>query len=58
MIEDIRLKSGAYQLGYKDATAPKTSINYREKMSVPINSFSHPERQVAQYIKGWKDGGR
>jgi len=29
--------SGVYKLGYKDATAPKTSINYRAKFNIPVH---------------------
>ena len=52
----MKEQSLAYQLGYNRAREPKTSINYRAKMTVPVNSFSHPEVQIPEYIRGWKDG--
>lgn len=49
-------QSLTYRLGYNDAKAPKTSINYQAKMIVPVNSFSHPDIQIPEYIRGWRDG--
>ena len=49
-------KTIAYQLGYNNTIAPKTSINYHPKLVVPLNSFSQPEIQILQYIQGWQEG--
>lgn len=47
----------AYRLGYSDASAPPSSINYRARKSVPVNSFGNPKVQTPQYEAGW-DAGR
>ena len=46
----------AYRLGYRDAEAPPTNINYNTKMSVPVNSFGNVKIQTTQYINGWEAG--
>ena len=49
-------KPMAYRLGYSDAVAPPTDINYRPKKVVPVNSFGNPKVQAPQYNAGWEAG--
>lgn len=55
-MSNISKKPLAYQLGYNAAKEPKKSINYKEKLDIPIYSFSNPKIQRKQYISGWNAG--